>query len=158
MTTEAVAFYGLLIDDNDPGWKSLCDRHGWSYGIDVYPDQMLLAEFHADLLQDPKWKAEFERDLSIKYVLKKSIPMDDIFGGCTICSYGNLHSSKNLQKRYYVAIWGTEVMGRASGKRVKGRILEAGRQTEWDSWLEAFCRRLRIRFNQPGWWLVFWSC
>jgi hypothetical protein len=150
MSVEGILFYGVTIPGNDSGWLRLRAKYKNE------TDLMLVEQFHLELLEDKQWVKRF-RQFAGDYLsaLTQKLPPEEVFGGCRLNGYGDLRRGSG---RYYVAVSGTEIMGRTEGARVDPALLGNRTRREWDARLRRFCERLGIGFPEPRWQLAFWWC
>jgi hypothetical protein len=150
MSVEGILFYGVTIPGNDPGWQRLRAKYDDDTG------RMLVEHFHPELLEDKQWAKRF-RQFAGDYLsaLAQKLPPEEVFGGCRLNGYGDLRQGPG---RFYVAVCGTEIMGRTEGGRVEPELLESRSRREWDTRLRRFCERLGVGFGEPRWQLAFWWC
>lgn len=150
MSVEGILFYGMTIPGNDQGWRRLRAKYEGETG------RMLAEHFHPELLEDKQWAKRF-RKFAGDYLsaLTQKLPPEEVFGGCRLNGYGDLRRGAG---RYYVAISGTEIMGRTEGARIDPELLRSRSRREWDSRLRMFCERLGVGFSEPRWQLAFWWC
>lgn len=150
MSVEGVLFYGVTIPGNESAWRHLRAK----YGDDT--SRMLVDHFHPELLEDKQWAKRF-RQFAGDYqsALTQKLSPEEVFGGCRLNGYGDLRRGA---ARYYIAVSGTEILGRTEGGRIDAGLFGSRARREWDTRLRRFCDQLGIGFPEPRWQLAFWWC